>query len=111
MELKALPAISAFGGMEFSRFKLKQGVAEAALLAAVEQMVEGLYHGEEGFLGHAVLKGADGCYVDVLFASSAARASELCGKWGTGPFAEACLPYLEKIEEGSAQLAFFQRIH
>jgi hypothetical protein len=64
----------------------------------------------KAFLGHTILKGADDTYVDVLFASSATRASELCGKWGTGPFADACLPYLETIEEGSAQLAFFQRI-
>ncbi|HSX90212.1 MAG TPA: hypothetical protein VLG17_19725 [Pseudomonas sp.] len=110
MEPKALPDISTFSGMEFSVFKLKQGVSEPALLAAVEQMVEGLYAGEEGFLGHAILKGADDIYVDVLFANSAARASELCAKWGSGPFAEACLSYLEKIEEGSARLAFFQRI-
>ena len=48
--------------------------------------------------------------MDVLFANSAARASDLCAKWGSGPFAEACLSYLEKIEEGSARLAFFQRI-
>ncbi len=110
MDLKALPDISSFSGMEFSVFKLRQGISESALLAAVERMVEGLYAGEEGFLGHAILKGVDDTYVDVLFASSAARASELCGKWGTGPFAEACLAYLEKIEEGSARLAFFQRI-
>ena len=102
MEPKALPDISTFSGIEFSVFKLKQGVPEPALLAAVEQMVEGLYAGEEGFLGHAILKGADDIYVDVLFANSA--------KWGSGPFAEACLSYLEKIEEGSARLAFFQRI-
>lgn len=108
--LQALPSIADFGGMEFSTFRLKNGVTEAALLPAVEAMVQGLYAAEPGFLGHAVLKGEGGVYVDVIFATSQARAAELCGKWGTGPFAPACLPYLETIEEGSAQLAFFERI-
>lgn len=110
MQPAPLHDIPAFGGMEFSTFRLRQGVTEAALLAAVGEMVDGLYAGEEGFLGHAVLKGADGVYVDVLFATSQARASELCAKWGTGPYAPACLRYLEAIEPGSAGLAFFQRI-
>ena len=41
MQLKAPPDIGAFAAMEFSTFKLKQGISEATLLAAVEQMVEG----------------------------------------------------------------------
>ena len=110
MKLKSLLDIPAFGGMEFSTFKLKRGVSETELFTAVDKMVEGLYSSEEGFLGHAVLKGADGIYVDVVFATSQSRAAELCAKWGAGPFAPACLPYLEKIEEGSANLAFFQRV-
>lgn len=111
MKLKSLPDIPAFGGMEFSTFKLKRGISESDLFAAVDKMVLGLYSTEAGFLGHAVLKGADDTYVDVVFATSQTRAAELCAKWGTGPFAPACLPYLEKIEEGSANLAFFQRIN
>jgi hypothetical protein len=110
MKLKSLPDISTFGGMEFSTFKLKRDISEAELFTAVDKMIEGLYSTEEGFLGHAVLKGADGTYVDVVFATSQSRAAELCAKWGTGPFAPACLPYLEKIEDGSANLAFFQRV-
>lgn len=110
MQPQSLSAISAFGGMEFSTFKLKHGVAEHELFTAVDRMVAGLYSNEEGFLGHAVLKGADSTYVDVVFATSQSRAAELCAKWGTGPFAPACLSYLEKIAEGTAKLAFFQRI-
>ena len=49
--------------MEFSTFKLKRGVSESELFTAVDKMVEGLYSTEEGFLGHAVLKGADDTYV------------------------------------------------
>ena len=73
-------------------------------------MVEGLYSTEDGFLGHAVLRGTNDTYVDVVFATSQSRATELCAKWGTGPFAPVCLSYLEKTEEGSANLAFFQRV-
>ena len=65
MKLKLLSDTPAFGGMEFSTFKLKHGVSEAELFTAVDKMVEGLYSGEVGFLGHAVLEGADGIYVDV----------------------------------------------
>ena len=110
MKLNSLSRIPTFGGIEFSTFKLKHGVSETDLFAAADQMVDGLYAVEEDFLGHAVLKGADGQYVDVVFATTQLRAAELCAKWGAGPFASACLPYLEKLEEGSTSLAFFERI-
>ncbi|AFY60902.1 hypothetical protein [Synechococcus sp. PCC 6312] len=110
MELKVLSDIPAFGGMEFSTFRLKPGISETKLFEAVDQMVEGLYANEAGFLGHALLRGVDGIYVDVVFADSQSQAAELCAKWGTGPFAPDCLSYLEKIEEGSVNLQFFERI-
>lgn len=110
MKLKSLSDIPTFGGMEFTTFRLKPGVSESDLFFAVDKMVEGLYSDEEGFLGHALLKGVDDIYVDVVFATSHSRAAELCAKWGTGPFAPACLSYLEKIVEGSAKLAFFERV-
>ncbi|MNU86506.1 hypothetical protein D3C71_762700 [compost metagenome] len=110
MKLKTLADIPKFSGMEFSAFKLTAGVSEVDLFAAVDEMVEGLYATEEGFLGHALLKDADGGYVDVVFATSQTRAAELCAKWGAGPFASACLSYLEKIEPGSVKLAFFQPV-
>lgn len=111
MTLKTLSEIPTFGGMEFSTFRLKPGVSETELFQAIDQMVAGLYAGEVGFLGHALLKGTDGIYVDVIFADSESRAAELCAKWGSGPFAPDCLPYVAKIEEGSVKLEFFQRIH
>jgi len=103
-------ALASFGGMEFAPFRLLPGVSETQLCEAVEAMVAGLYANEPGFLGHALLRGADGRYVDVVFADSAERARALCGKWGTGPFAAACLPYLRAIEPGSAELAFYDRV-
>lgn len=111
MILKTLSDIPTFGGMEFSTFKLKPGVSETDLFTAIDQMVEGLYANEEGFLGHALLRGKDDLYVDVVFADSQSRAAELCGKWGNGPFAPDCLAYLAKIEESSVHLEFFQRVH
>lgn len=77
---------------------------------AVDEMVAGLYAAEPGFLGHALLRGADGVYVDVVFADTMERAIALCAKWGTGPFAPSCVAYLDAIAPGSAELAFFDRV-
>ena len=110
MNRKSLSGIPAFGGMEFSTFKLKNGVSESELFGAVDRMVDGLYSNEEGFLGHAILKGEDNTYVDIVFATTQSRVAELCAKWGAGPFAPACLSYLEKIEADSVKLAFFERV-
>lgn len=99
-----------WGGMEFSTFRLRVGVSEAQLRQSVDEMVAGLYAGEPGFLGHALLRGADGIYVDVVFADTMDRARALCAKWGTGPFAPSCMAYLESISPDSANLAFFERV-
>ena len=110
MSLSNLEKITSFGGLEFSTFKLKEGTSEDELFKAVDEMVKGLYSEDPDFLGHALLKGENGIYVDVVFATSQSKAAELCSKWGTGPFAHECISYLEKIQEGSASLEFFQRI-
>ncbi len=103
-------SLQPWGGMEFSTFRLQPGVTEAQLRVAVDEMVAGLYADEPGFLGHALLRGADGVYVDVVFADSMERARALCAKWGSGPFAPACMAYLAAICPGSANLGFFERL-
>lgn len=102
--------INEFMGMEFATFRLKKGFTEEQLFQSVDQMVTGLYANEDCFLGHSLLKGDNDMYVDVVFATSKEAAKYLCGKWGQGPFAEDCLSYLEKIEESSANMAFFERL-
>lgn len=102
--------IQDFGGMEFATFKLKDGVTETSLFEAIDEMVNGLYKDEACFLGHCLLKGKDNTYVEVVFATSQEDAAYLCGKWGQGPFAEACISYMDKIDPETANIAFYQRI-
>ncbi len=100
----------AVGGMEFSLFRLAPGADEAALQAAATQMAQGLYAGEPGFIEHMVLRNGAGLHADVVLASDADRARDLCGKWGQGPFDPACEPYLALIDPASVQLDFWQRV-
>lgn len=107
MKLLALKNIPNFSGMEFSTFRLKNGVSEDDLFKAADDAVKGLMTKEDGFLGHAILRGENKTYVDVLFATSQERASQICAKWTGNLF---CQSYLEKIEESSVNLAFYQRV-
>ena len=107
MGLLSLNNITNFSGMEFSTFRLKKGTSEEELFAAADDAVKGLMAKEEGFLGHAILRGSDNIYVDVLFATSQERAAQICALWVGNSF---CQSYLEKIEEGSVNLAFYQRV-
>lgn len=107
MPIPPLDNISNFCGIEFSTFKLKDNASEAQLFKAADDAVNGLMAKQEGFLGHAILRSSDHTYVDVLFATSQERAAAICAKWVGNTF---CLSYLEKIEEGSVNLAFYQRV-
>ena len=102
--------ISRIGGMEFSPFKLRTGAHADALPAAARKMAEGLYANEDGYIGHLILHDGSGQYADVVFASSQSRANELCQKWGSEPFADACLDYLALVEPTTIDLKFWQRV-
>lgn len=108
--LPTAPAVSPVGGLEFSLFRPKHGVSDHALTLAAADMANGLYRGQAGYYGHKVMKTSQGVYADVVFASSGRRAAELCGLWGTGPYADACLPYLELIDPSSIDLAFYDTL-
>jgi hypothetical protein len=97
----------AFQGLEFGTFRLKPGVVEADMLAAAKAMEDGFLHLEEGFLGHAILKGDDGTYVDLALASSQARAEAICGKWLENPYA---LKFLEFVDPASTHISFWRRL-
>ncbi|MCV2366540.1 hypothetical protein [Roseateles oligotrophus] len=107
MNEEAASITPTFGGLEFSTFRLKPGVSEGELHAAANLAREGLMARQPGFLGHAVLRGNDGVYVDMLWAETQARASEICGLWVGNP---DCANYLSLIEDGSVSLAFFERM-
>lgn len=101
-----VPALT-LGGLEFSTFRLRAGVGEAELLSAAARARQGLMAKQAGFLGHAVLRAADGGYVDMLWAESRDRAQEICALWVGHP---DCADYLALIEPGSATLAFYEPV-
>jgi len=93
--------------MEFGTFKLKEEASEEKMLQAAKNMEQEFLSKETGFLGHAVLKGQNGMYVDVAFATTQEQAEAICGKWTENAFA---LKYLEFIDCESADLKFWTRI-
>jgi hypothetical protein len=102
--------VESVGGLEFSLFQPKPGVSDDMLKQAAKRVADSLYCGQPGYLSHLVVKSAQGVYADVVLASSGKRAAELCGLWGSGPYAEPCLPYLEMIRPESMQIAFFDSL-
>ena len=107
MSLEQLQYIQGFVGMEFGTFKLKEGVSEAEMLHSAKMADEKFLSSEEGFLGHVVLKGKDGIYADVAFATSQERAEEICGKWLEN---EYTMKYIDAIDPDSVELSFWQRV-
>ena len=105
--LNNIASINSFVGMEFCTFMLKEGASEAKMLEAAKNMELEFLSKEQGFLGHGVLKGKDGTYVDLAFATSQQKAEAICGKWMENEFA---LKYLEFIDSESVDLSFWQRI-
>ena len=107
MSLKSLSNISGFSGMEYGVFKLKAGMSEEDMLKTAEIAEKEFFSKEDGFLGHAILKGKDGLYVDLSFATTQDKAEEICGKWMSNEFA---LKYLEFIDPESVDMSFWSRI-
>ena len=107
MSLKALTKVSSFTGMEFGTFKLKDGVSESDMLKAAQLADEMFLSKEEGFLGHVILKGKDGVYADVAFATTQQKSEEVCGKWMDN---EYTMKYIEAIEPDSVNLSFWERV-
>lgn len=77
------------------------------MLAAAKSMEDQFLNKEEGFLGHAILKGNDGTYVDLAFATSQEKAEEICSKWTQNPHA---LAFLEYIDHASTNISFWSRL-
>lgn len=100
----------ALQGVEFSLFQLKTSTDEARLSHAAQAMADQLYRPQPGFIHHQVLSKPGGWYADVLLASSAQRAQELCNLWHEPEHLAACQAYLDLIEPSSIQMAFWQSI-
>lgn len=110
----AYGAVPAWGGLEFSHFRLRAGATAAELQSAAREMSQGLYEGRPGFVEHAILHNGQGEYVDLVIADSAARAEALCQSWHSGNepdgYARACQRYLSLIEPDSVQMGFWGRL-
>ncbi|NQY93014.1 MAG: hypothetical protein HRT43_02505 [Campylobacteraceae bacterium] len=102
-----LQNIGQFAGIEFATFKLKDGVSEEKMLEIIKKVDEQFLQKEEGFLGHTTLKGENGVYADVAFATTKEKAQEICGKWMEN---EMALQYVELIDEPSVNMSFWSRI-
>ncbi len=107
MNLQTLTKIQGFVGMEFGTFKLKEGVSESEMLKAAQTADEMFLSKEDGFLAHVVLRGNDGLYADVGFATTQEKAEEVCAKWMEN---EYTLKYIEAINPESVNLSFWERI-
>jgi len=77
------------------------------MIEAAQKMEQEFLKHEEGFLGHGILKGNDGKYVDIAFATSQDKAEEICGKWMGNLLA---LKYLEFIDPETVDMSFWERI-
>lgn len=102
-----LTNIGSFTGFEFGTFKLKENISEETLLKLAKDANEKFMVNEDGFLGHSILKGENGVYVDVTFATTQQKAQEICGKWMQNEYA---LKYIEVIDPESVNISFWNRI-
>jgi hypothetical protein len=96
-----------FGGMEIAYFKLKPGASEQALLRVAALIERDFFAELPGLVHHGLIKGADGLYADITFATSQARAEEICVQWEQNPHAG---DYLALMAEDSTQLTFWSRL-
>ncbi|MDR0780651.1 MAG: hypothetical protein LBF16_08150 [Pseudomonadales bacterium] len=96
-----------FKGLEFGTFRMKAGLSESDMRAAAKTMEVEFLNKEEGFLGHAILKGNDGTYADLAFATSKAKAEEICGKWMQNQYALAFLAFIDPV---STNMSFWSRL-
>jgi len=72
-----LTNIGNFAGLEFATFKLKNGILEETMLEMIKEVDTNFLQKEDGFLGHTTLKGENGIYADVAFATTQEKAQEI----------------------------------
>lgn len=93
-------------GIEIGRFRLRPGVDEAALLAAMRRMEEKFLARQPGFAAHHVVGLDDGWYLDVTLADDRATAVRLCAGWAKHPACEAVLALIE-VPENALEFGHF----
>lgn len=93
----ALPLMQAGEGVELGRFRLREGVTEAALKAAHAAMIAAHLSGQSGWRGQRLLRLQDGTYLDLAFAQSQELAQAICESWANSPECAAFLALIEPI--------------
>jgi hypothetical protein len=77
--------------LEWSPFRLKPGVEEAALLQASERMQRDFLSNQDGFVRRELIKGAEGAYTDLVWWDSFAASQAAMKKAASSPAVKAYL--------------------
>lgn len=101
-------SFSAFGGVDFGFFALKEGVSEQDLIALAKKVEAEFLSEQEELLGHFLLRGENGTYVDCVFATTQEKAEQYCQQWLENATA---LAFLDLMEKDSVNLTFWTKIN
>lgn len=95
--LKQVFQIQKTFGLELGRFRLKQGISEAAMREAYQLMVANHLSKQSGWCGQHLVKLDDGVFLDVAFALTKDHAKAICASWHDQPVCDAFLAFIEPI--------------
>lgn len=84
-------------GVEIGRFRLRQGVAEEAMRAAYDKMVADHLSRQPGWLGQRLIRLQDDSFIDAAFATTQARAQDICNAWAGSADCDAFLSMVEPV--------------
>ena len=84
-------------GVEIGRFRLRQGVTEEAMRAAYDKMIADHLSLQPGWLGQRLIRLQDGSFIDAAFATTQARAQDICNSWAGNASCDAFLSMVEPV--------------
>ncbi|MCS3803254.1 hypothetical protein HNO92_000914 [Chromobacterium alkanivorans] len=91
-------------GLEIASFELKEGVSEAELQHAAQQIDADWLRHETGYQGYALLRGEERRFIHLTLADSPERARQLCAQWPAEP---ACRDFLAAIAADTGRMDFY----
>lgn len=92
-------------GVELGRFRLREGVSEAALAEAHGRMVTRHLARQPGWRGQRLLRLGDGEWLDLAFADSAQAARAICASWTDSSDCAAFLAMIEPVSMTFGEVA------
>ncbi|MEH0076107.1 hypothetical protein V6L76_16990 [Pannonibacter sp. Pt2] len=84
-------------GVEIGRFRLRQGVTEETMRAAYDKMIADHLSRQPGWLGQRLIRLQDGSFIDAAFATTQARAQDICNAWAGNAHCDAFLSLVEPV--------------